>query len=647
MKNKILYPFALSTLVLALAACGGGGGGESANVIAEPDNEAITNGTCEANSPNCIEWGLEYPLDGLNFNCSGDKENKFITLFDLNNGVATGTCQKTDDIEIYLQSFSSQKINLGRIKMSDLASVSTGSQLPRLSVLDIAKGITGRNANSITQSDATVQVAMKLVKILQALSLEKGNIYNPKDVQPLYITEEMRKKLASIDKDISLTDANFNEAIKPFVDVTKISDADAFAVVKKLTNIANAAVYQPEFSLFSTSGSVGTNLSGSDGLVGCNKVNCSVSDKSVKHLFGHFVLLTDRQGYTFGSGLQWRDSQLKLASSSLTSLAGINAEMIRKIKPEQMTAAAQQSWIQPSSKTISTPYKISLNNQNTDLEIYQGRLLSDYVIAGKEAFYKLVTGKTDLDANDRSSLGLWRLSADSEQYSGTVDLYKIFPISYLDRKVFKTAENVNNGEKYIFPMYGNLEFKFNDKNVAPITVGVVIDSEGDVRTNMQSATDLSTHSSLGCQGDVLTNNLVDSNAVQQYRLGTLGRTFTQDNTVSMRLVLANAAFGKLNGALVGMNSSIQASNNSSDNIVVGGALLNLSNVLSTSVGQMGRVTFANSVGDSVGWANTYASFQQIYNNSNEDETAQDTELAKYSGGQVSFKLADCYTVKAK
>lgn len=643
MKTKKIYPFVLTTLLLALSACGG----ESANVIADVDSEATTNGSCDANNANCIEWGLEYPLDGLNFNCSGDKENKFITLFDLSNGVATGTCQKTDDIEIYLQSFSSQKINLGRIKVSDFALLSTGSQLPRLSVLDIAKGITGRSANSITQSDSTVQVAMKLVKILQTLSLEKGNIYNPQDVQPLYITEEMRKKLANIDKDINLTDADFNDAIKPFVDVSKMTDADAFAVVKKLTNIANAAVYQPDFSLFSTSGSIGTSLSGSDGLVGCNKANCSVSDKSVKHLFGHFVLLTDRQGYTFGSGLQWRDSQLKLASSNLTSLAGINAEMIRKIKPQQMTAAAQQSWIQPTTKTISVPYNIALDQQNTHLEIYQGRLLSDYVIAGKEAFYKLITGKTELDANDRSSLGLWRLNVDSEQYAGTVDLYKIYPISYLDRKVFKTAENVNLGEKYIFPMYGNLEFSFTDKNITPITVGVVIDSEGDVRTNMQSATNLATHSTLGCQGDVLPSNLVDQNAVQQYRLGTLGRTFTQNNTVSMRLIFANPVFDKLNGALVGMNSRIQASTNTSDAIVIGGALLNLSNVINTNVGEKGRVTFADSVGDSVGWANTYASFQQIYNSTNDDETAQDIELAKYSGGQVSFTLADCYRVQLK
>lgn len=642
MKNKILYPFALTTLLAALAGCGG----ESANVIPEKNNEATTNGTCTAGTDNCVEWGLEYPLDGLNFNCSGDKENTFITLFDSNAGVASGTCQKTDEVEFYIQSFSSSKITLGKLKLSDYATFSTQTQLPRLSVVDIAKGITGRQVNNLDQNDPTVQVAMRLVKILQALAIQEGRIVNPTDVQPLYITEEMRKDLAKVSGNISLTDASFATKIKDFIDVDQISDEAAFATVKKLVTIANAAVYQPEFSLFSTSGVIGSIQSGSDGLVGCNKTPCDIKDQNTKHLFGHFMLITDRQGYTFGSGLQWRDSQLKLPAKNLSSLGGINAELIRNVKPAQMTADPQSSWIHPTSKTITAPYRLNVANNATPLELYRGSLLNDYVIAGKEAFYKMVTGKTQLDASDQASLGAWRLDADGDQYNGSIDLYKIFPISYLDRAVFKTEQNVASGEKYIFPMYANLEFKFSDTTVSPVTLGIVIDSNGDVRTNMQSENNLATDPATGCEGDVLDNNLL-LNGVQQYRLGTLGRAFVRDKSVSMRLILANVKLGDLNGALVGVDSRIQSSPNSNDSIVIGGALLNLSNVLDTAAGQNGRVTFLNSVGDGVQWANTYASFQKIYNNNNEDETPDDIGLAKRSGGSVEFKLADCYRVKAK
>nr|WP_278357392.1 hypothetical protein [Acinetobacter lwoffii] len=642
MKNKILFPFAISTLLMALSGCGG----ESANVIKEPGDEATENGACTPGETNCVEWGLEYPLDGLNFNCSGDTENTFITLFDSKNGVASGTCQKTDNIEFSIQSFGSNKINLGQIKLSDYASFSAQTQLPRLSVIDIASGISGRRVGDLVPTDPTVQVAMRLVKILQALALQKGSIVNPSDVQPLYITEDMRKNLAKISGNISLTDADLATKIKDFIDISQISDEVAFATVKKLVTIANAAVYQPEFSLFSTSGVIGSNLTGSDGLVGCNQSPCDIKNKNTKYLFGHFMLITDRQGYTFGSGLQWRDTQSKVAKENLSSLGGVNAELIRKVKPVQMTADPQSSWIHPTSKTINTPYRLNVANNATQLELYQGRLLNDYVIAGKEAFYKVVTGKQSLDTTDQANLGLWRLQADGENYAGSIDLYKTFPISYLDREVFKTAQNVADGEKYIFPMYANLEFKFTDTTVNPISLGIVIDSNGDVRTNMQSDSNFATDPVTGCQGDVLDNNLL-FNGVQQYRLGTLGRAFVADKAVSMRLILANEKFGNINGALVGVDSRIQSSPDSKDSIVIGGALLNLSNVLDSNVGQNGRVTFLNSAGDGVQWANTYASFQKIYNSNNEDETPADISLAKLNGGSVEFKLADCYRVKAK
>lgn len=643
MKNKILFPFAISTLLMALSGCGG----ESANVIKEPGDEATENGACTPGETNCVEWGLEYPLDGLNFNCSGDTENTFITLFDSKNGVASGTCQKTDNIEFSIQSFGSNKINLGQIKLSDYASFSAQTQLPRLSVIDIASGISGRRVSNLEPGDPTVQVAMRLVKILQALALQKGSIVNPSDVQPLYITEDMRKNLAKISGNISLTDADLATKIKDFIDISQISDEVAFATVKKLVTIANAAVYQPEFSLFSTSGVIGSNLTGSDGLVGCNQSPCDIKNKNTKYLFGHFMLITDRQGYTFGSGLQWRDTQSKVAKENLSSLGGVNAELIRKVKPVQMTADPQSSWIHPTSKTINTPYRLNVANNATQLELYQGRLLNDYVIAGKEAFYKVVTDKKSLDTSDQANLGLWRLQADGENYTGSVDLYKIFPISYLDRQVFKTAQNVGNKEKYIFPMYANLEFKFTDTTVNPITLGIVIDSNGDVRTNMQSSSNFATDPVNGCQGDVLADTLLDHQGIQQYRLGTLGRAFVADKAVSMRLILANEKFGNINGALVGVDSRIQSSPDSRDSIVIGGALLNLSNVLDTNVGQNGRVTFLNSAGDGVQWANTYASFQKVYNSNNEGETPDDIDLAKRSGGSVEFKLADCYRVKAK
>src|SRR5690606_40475085 len=114
---------------------------------------------------------------------------------------------------------------------------------------------------------------------------------------------------------------------------------------------------------------------------------------------------------------------------------------------------------------------------------------------------------------------------------------------------------------------------------------------GDIRTNMkptvpdQSSTiiDMSTGTN-GCSGtDVLASDMIDSNNVQQYRIGTTGRAFTSSgmdgNKISIRMILADKVFQSLDGALIGMNSSIQTSPNSNESIVIGGALLNLNRLL--------------------------------------------------------------------
>lgn len=59
------------------------------------------------------------------------------------------------------------------------------------------------------------------------------------------------------------------------------------------------------------------------------------------------------------------------------------------------------------------------------------------MIAGKEKFYKLLTGKTEVALADRYDFGLWRQTIGSENFQGTLDLYKIFPITYLDKEYLR------------------------------------------------------------------------------------------------------------------------------------------------------------------------------------------------------------------
>ncbi|WP_313033510.1 hypothetical protein [Acinetobacter sp.] len=641
MKNKYLLPFALTTLMAALTGCGG----ESANVIPEVYEGSTTNGTCTIGSTGCLGFALDYPLSGLNFTCSSDTKNSFVTTLDLNDGAATGACKVGDKITFFIKGEKEKQINLGTLDLNKIAKVST-SQLPRLTILDIASGITGASATSLDANDRTVKVAMRLAKILQALALQNGRIADPTDIQTLYITDLMRVDLERISQSISqdifmnTTDLEFESLINPWINISNISNEQAFSAVSMLMNISNAGVYQPEFSLFSTSGVI-SSLSGSDGLVGCNQDICNTQDSSTQHLFGHFMLITDRDGYTFGSGMQWRGPGI----SNTSTIGGLNTKLITTTRPIRMTANAQDHWINSVTKKIDRNFDFQVDQVTTPLSIYQGTLYNDYMIAGKEQFYKLLTGKTEVTAADKLDFGLWTQTIGSENFKGTLDLYKTFPITYLDKSVFKSVNNVKPGETYIFPMYANLTFKFTDTSVKDVVLGIVIDEKGNIRTNIKPGSTEDDMSTASCDTNTFNSSTYVNDGVQQYRIGTVSRAFTNNKSISLRMVLANANLKKIDGALVGMNTNIKTSS-SGDSIVVGGALLNIIDLLNLTSGKT-EVVFKDSEGANVKWANSLSSFQKVYNTNNSSHTSQDADLAKLSGGSLTFALAPCYTVKTK
>ncbi len=51
---------------------------------------STTNGTCTIGASGCLGFALDYPLSGLNFTCSSDTKNSFVTTLDLKDGAATG-----------------------------------------------------------------------------------------------------------------------------------------------------------------------------------------------------------------------------------------------------------------------------------------------------------------------------------------------------------------------------------------------------------------------------------------------------------------------------------------------------------------------------------------------------------------------------
>ena len=104
MKKRVLAPFVLTSLGLALTGCGG----ESSTVNEDPYKGIVTytNG-CDASYEKCLGFYVDYPVTGLNFDCSTDTRNHFNTK--LEGGLASGGCLIGDKAKFYIQGSQSER----------------------------------------------------------------------------------------------------------------------------------------------------------------------------------------------------------------------------------------------------------------------------------------------------------------------------------------------------------------------------------------------------------------------------------------------------------------------------------------------------------------------------------------------------------
>lgn len=222
----------------------------------------------------------------------------------------------------------------------------------------------------------------------------------------------------------------------------------------------------------------------------------------------------------------------------------------------------------------------------------------------------------------------------------------------------QTAANVSSGQRYVFPLYATLTFRFDTTGIAPIDLGIVIDEKGNIRTDIKpnaTVTDMS-----GQCATVTDNSLIDTNGVQQYRLGTTGGTESSDNdsSITVRMILSNPQLGNLNGILMGLNSVVRQDTNPDDNvndsISVNGAKINLYNLLAGQ-NSSNSINLSDYENKTARWINLYAFYQAVYNNIKDISPAPtDAEkaLAQRLSGTVSIKLANqsipaCNAIKTK
>lgn len=642
MNKKILWPFALTAIALMLNGCGGG----SSNINEDPNSGGdgnLTSGSCKpsvsgnsSRDSNCLEFALDYPVEGINFDCSTALGQHFVTT--LSQGTVTGTCKVGDTARFYLQGKGDKQIFLGSVKLDTIGKytsfVNNGDQKTSLPIylrlLDLASGITGKAPITLDKNDETIKVAIALVKIFQSIGLENGdNLIG--DIQPTEITDEKKDLLSKLSQSITAADFQsgaYASLLKPWLDVSQISDEEAYKLVVQTTNLSNAGTYQAldvrNIFLFR-----GCNLNSYEE---CEKNTSTTLRDNINSMY----LLSDRHGYSFGYGLQWSGIRKDLTDP---------LDLRRKVKPVKMNINAQNAWLHPISREIqsNTPLRLSsLDNPNEDIQIYQGKLFNDYAIAGSEVAYKSLT---NLSTGNPQHYGRWRQNLGGESYNGGVDIYKGNKISFLESSVFKTSGNVKAGESYIFPLYATLTFNFEQTGAQPVNLGIVIDEHGDIRTDIKpnaTITDMS-----GQCATVADSNLIDSLGVQQYRIGstaaTINNPINSDRSVYIRMILANPKFANIDGAIVGLSFI---------GVSAGTAKLNLYNLLANKIDN-NSINLNNGAKGLASWYNPHAATQASYNAlENVTPTDEEKALAQRIAGTVTIKLADqsipaCKAIKIK
>ncbi|WP_342063313.1 protein FilF [Acinetobacter pittii] len=639
MNKKVLWPFALTTLAIILNGCGGGSSNINENPNAGNSGGPLTSGSCKPSVSNtdnrdftCLEFALDYPIEGINFDCSSAPGQHFATR--LSQNAVIGSCKTGDTARFYLQGKDNKQIFLGNVKLDTIGKYTVvgnngTTQMSRpvyLRLLDLATGITGKTPVALDKNDETIKVAMALIKIFQSIGVENNdNLIG--DIQPTDVTDEKKAQLTKLSQSITAADFQsgaYVSILKPWLDVSQISDDEAYRLVVQTTNLSNAGVLE------------GFDLAILRAFRGCNSTikDCESESTTLRRAANSMYLISDRQGYSLGYGLQWKGSNVKYA-----------AALLEKEKPIKMTANAQKNWIDPISREIqpNTPLSLSISDDiNEDLQIYQGKFINNYAVAGTETFYK---GLTQLSTGNPKHYGLWRQSVGGETYNGVLDIVKEYPISYLEKSVFKTARNVKAGENYIFPLNATLTFNFATSGIQPVSLGIVIDENGDIRTDIKpnaTPTDMS-----GQCATVSDATLIDSNGIRQYRIGTTAATLdlpTQnDQSIFIRMILSNPKFANINGAMVGVTFTLPSA---------GTAKLNLFNLLANKVDD-NSINLNNGAKELASWFNEHAFAQNRYNNVTKLTPTEDEKaLAKRIAGTVTIKLADqsipaCKAIKTK
>lgn len=650
--KQFLAPIALTSMVSLLAACGG----ESASVNENGKGPTTASNGCFNSDAKCQTFVLDYPVRGMNFDCSSNKNNHFITVQErddnlgLEQNVVSGGCPLKDKVQFYVQGpDTDKKIQLGEVDLGKLNSLYVAAQPTQIGLLDIAVAMTGKAAEKADMSDETFKVLVGLIHVFQTVGVEqKTNAAG--EIQPVELTNQLKNDLKNIDATVGVADfkdGSYVQKLTPWIKLDNVTQNTAEQVAKDLLNLSLTRNYKADFMALKNDevdlgGFNGKSLSG---------------DLSIASLFG----LITRQGYHLGYGIQWAGKPVFEGNPNFDGMERLL--LLSQISPSKLNIKTGTDWISPLQNKIVAPLLLSNPKVTTpsEMKINQGTFFNGNSIPGNEFMYRRITGEK-AGPSSTSVYGAWEQELGNQRFTGHLDLYKTNPATYLDKRVFLTERNVDTGQKYVFPLYMNLTFEYRkvengvDKpaNIPNEKISIVIDEFGDIRTNRSSNSLVSEQ----CP-TIDQDSYVDALGVEQFRIGTTGAAnySAADKSITLRMILANPVFKNLDGALIGLNDNLMWSFNNQNGGTAqfyesGGVRINLHNMISGQDASQGiNITGWNSSGATPAqWGNMLAIMQHVYNENNKDKknvTQEQLDLAKRGGGRITVELPKCYEMKTK
>lgn len=659
--------FALSALCVALVGCSGG----SNNL----NNPSSANTVSACSGSDCVPFEFtDDPVVGLNYTCG--------TVQNVTDATGLGYCPNDTDLTFYLKAAQgTRRVVLGKVHVNAIRASdddeSSGGNAPllRITPRDLVPSPTAFSA--LDDKSINAKVALNITRLLHALRERKKDSNNnilETELEPyianapvnrIVIKDELKVGIDKLTKDVEASEFSqdtLETTLAPWLTASKLKLINAETAEARLMKTLlglKAGLYtgSPAVSTPNVGTSAGsTVINGTvfnTSTLGLGVEGVETGDNNKRTTMAIYMM-TDRSGATIGQGLKWAGT----AGTTETAYSLYINENFVKMRPASEDAGFHPITNQVRALKWVTESTSTIPSQTVD--IYQGLLVRNFVMAGSDPLYRRYMALKDGVALPDKAVGSWlqpeAQSADGQlitrEHRGTATLTKGSSVNtFLDRQAWLTKDTVASGQTYVFPLHATLTFTYGAGTVGCDTdgctdlpsMGITILESGDIITDRSSN---SPDSVANCSPVANMETLKDATGVQEYRIGTIRAAYPivangNQLFVSPMIVLSGTQFGALDGIQIGTV------------VLAPRVKINITPLASAVVGQVDTPLLtvtnastkdASATGtDKAVWANVYHAFLSIKT----EQTDAQKALAKKAKGVLTTAVSPCFSIQSK